>query len=493
MEKPGGISGGILSSKEVGKYFFSFSVVLLFIIIYGIYKSDLTFYHDSAQYWNLGKTFVDNNDFSILNYKEPLRGYLLPLCNFFTYLLSTILHVNEITLFRILNSLFIAFFISVLIPSFFSLLFKKEISLVQNLSFAFLIVFFWRGYFLYPLSDFPALFFIFAGLYLILLLNKRLESMKIKILNIVICLVVGICISASTNIRPTYQITIIPFFLLLFICFYTRDINLRTGILYTVCTLVGLLICYVPQLYINYYNFHIISPFVPTEIAYGGRSLFLNQINWGISLQKYETNIGSNFPQPQINFIDNQGLNILMSENINSITSIGQYIILLAKYPFDFMCIYFRHFFNGLDITYSSAYVENVYKSRIIFSLLNYSLWFLFSSIIIKKLKNFTENKIKSFMEHKANSLMGALIYLILVSPAIISIVGAVEIRFFLPFYIICYATICYYSSFGSIRQRLRKTQILDWIALLIFIVICFTLTANTFSNLQNGIMLLGN
>ncbi|HEY4810622.1 MAG TPA: hypothetical protein VIH71_06135, partial [Solirubrobacteraceae bacterium] len=37
------------------------------------------FYYDSLNYWMLGKSFTLHGKFSLLNFSDPLRGYLLPL------------------------------------------------------------------------------------------------------------------------------------------------------------------------------------------------------------------------------------------------------------------------------------------------------------------------------------------------------------------------------------------------------------------------------
>ena len=418
------------------KYLMCFLIVFLIILLSNLHSSHLSFYYDASGYWELGKTFFGQGRFNILNYKEALRGYLYPLINSMFYLLAQALHLNEIFLFRSVNAVIVAFLIAVLIPKLFSLILNKEITAFQNLAFCVITTIFWRGYFLYPLSDFPALFALLAGIYIVLQnYYKRIE--RVQITQAIKYILAGVCIAASVNIRPSYQIIIIPFFFLLFICFYKR-VSRKTAAVYIICTVVGLLICFIPQIYINYFNFQVLSPFIQTSLSSYGKSLLIQQIEWGIFMQKYETYIGNGL-EPAMRYIDFQGQGILQKENISTISSIGQYIKLLFKYPVDFICIYFRHIFNGIDINYNTPYVENAYENRIIFSMVNYTLWF------------------------------------------------------FIPIFILCYAANCYTLNISDVLNRLKKSTLLEWISFIVFIVLCFTLSANTNLMLENATILIGN
>jgi hypothetical protein len=100
-----------------------------------------------------------------------------------------------------------------------------------------------------------------------------------------------------------------------------------------------------------------------------------------------------------------------------------------------------------MDITYRTPYVNQLNRGRVIFSLLNYSLQFIFLAAIIIWLPVLLKEK--RIIAH----------IVILVLPAFLSLPGAVEVRFFLPVYFIMYLTVTYLVlprfRFDWLKQRL--------------------------------------
>ncbi len=64
----------IISTLNKKPILFSFIVFFSTMLLYLLFSKFEPFYWDSGQYWNLSKEFIKNNNFSILNYSDSLRG-----------------------------------------------------------------------------------------------------------------------------------------------------------------------------------------------------------------------------------------------------------------------------------------------------------------------------------------------------------------------------------------------------------------------------------
>lgn len=436
---------------------FCFAIVFLIIIIINLKSKDSLFYYDSSNYWTLADNFIRDGKFNLLFYNAT-RGYAFPLALLLIKLIALGLRCDSVIVFKIVSALFFSCFFSKLIPSLFEKLLDKKISIIKNLSFSFLMIYFWRGYFIYPLSDFVALFCLVLIIYFNLMLNNK---------NLYPIFFIGILLAIVTSVRPSYEILIMP--VIIYAVFLIVRSNKSKIIMRLSILILSLIVGFLPQLYINYNYFKVIDPFVVTD------SLYLKQLGWGINVQKYETNIGTDYKAAGVDFNDPQGESIMKRENISSISSYIEYVKLVIKYPVDFICIYSKHLFNGLDITYHTPYVGKIYENRIMFSMINYSIWFVAIAMLIKMKKKVIENK-----KFIINGIL-------LILPSLLSLPGAIEIRFFLPFYLIAYSIICY-TNLAKLFYKNRKLYIRKYfIAYILFIIICFLISSNTFSNIAGG------
>lgn len=66
--------------------------------------------------------------------------------------------------------------------------------------------------------------------------------------------------------------------------------------------------------------------------------------------------------------INGDSVGVELLEQNGEIDSYLSYIKFCIKYFADMACIYLKHIFNGLDIVYPNAYIENVYCNRFLFS-----------------------------------------------------------------------------------------------------------------------------
>ncbi|MDB5053208.1 MAG: hypothetical protein JWM44_1258 [Bacilli bacterium] len=467
--------------------FIGFIVVFFLIWLYGLHISLTNFVYDSAQYWELGKQFTTKGEFSWLTYNEPLRGYILPFFSFICITIAKFIGIEEMSFFRFASALVYSFFLTILIPSLYEKMTNQKLKPFPIFGFFILIFYFWRGFFLYPLSDFISFFLIIIAIY-----NLVSYFLKRNFLHI---LSAGFFIALSTSARPSYQIILLPIFILFVVHSYMK-LDYKKYIPHSLIIMIlGMSIAYSPQLFINAKKYNVISPFIQTGIAMKG-NLFVQQLFWGIYLQRYETNINTDtYPSASVYFYDKQGISILdkehmMNSKISGVNllenyTLNDYLKILIKYPLDMLVIYIKHIFNGMDLMYHSGYLDEVYNNRILFSLFNYTMWFISFISIFRILRTGT------FLKEKYFELS---IITIVILPTILSIPSAIETRFFLPFYILNYIVISFYMlnrrlKWGEIKSTTHKYAL----PYIIFILICFTFSAITFSNISDGHYLLNN
>jgi hypothetical protein len=289
----------------------------------------------------------------------------------------------------------------------------------------------------------------------------------------------GLFWGGASLIRPIYAVTL-PFFILWSIYYYHKEnpiVSRQVIAGRLMALLLGLAIVFFPQLAINKTNWGKTSPFVLTDVD--GAGLFVQQLGWGITIQKYETNIGEAYPSPAVYFFDKQGEGILL-KSVSQPTTLLEYLKLVLNYPLDFLTIYARHLFNGLDIVYNSTYITNVYDSAALRRIINYSLWFLVVMFLGCRPKIRVQNLLTSQL------ILPAIFAL----PAIASIPTAMEVRFMMPLQLMAYGLVAFWilPKFFSKDLIEKKILIRKFLLLyMVFITLCFILSANTYAGLQYG------
>jgi|GEM_PF-6994343 len=458
----------------------AFLFVFTTVLWVNLSKSNFVFYYDSEIYWNLRMQFDQQQtvDFSLLNYHESLRAYLLPLIHFAISKSASFLEIRDVVFLEMAQAFMFSVLIAVIIPCVIKILFKKPINFWQIILFSSFVVFFWLGYFYYPLSDFWALFFFISGVY-IFLRHPTLSWLL---------LIVGMLWGAAYLIRPSYVLSIfLLFFWALF--YYYKYLNLKRYQLFYrfIIMVLGLMFVFWPQLMINITHFDKFSPAPQTEVRFGA-NLFMKQLGWGIGIQRYETFAGeeSDYVTPVVRFLDPHGEDVLTKSglgpfpvgNSTSFLTVSEYVLLVLSHPLDFFVLYLRHLFNGLDVVYNTPYIFDLYQNAIYIRLANYSIWFMVILYLIKHLKTV------SWLDHRF------FLVLIFTLPSILSIPTAVETRFFVSFYFIAYSIIAFEVAplVGSFSQQKMKYLILKYVLWYIaFVSICLMLSINTFSNLAFG------
>ncbi|MBD2723447.1 hypothetical protein [Hymenobacter armeniacus] len=277
-------------------------LLFLFFALYLARQEPTQFYYDAGLYWDLSGKYWQSGDFQFIAFDSFLRGYLFPLLlgSLWQLLIHTSVLPLEIT--RTLGAATAAILFGVVAPGLWQDVRKhsnaSRVSLARRLLFGALGFAFWRGYFHYPLTDFISLLALAGGLWTVV----RGRAVWSGVL-------AGMLVAASVNFRPVYAAAVPVVFIL---CLwpashdasYWRTFLRQWG--KTAALALGMAIVLWPQVIINTTHFGVASPLVLTTKP-GTPSLYLTQLKWGLWYQKYETNVGTDYPVPTMFFLDEDG------------------------------------------------------------------------------------------------------------------------------------------------------------------------------------------
>lgn len=144
----------------------AFFMVFAFIAYYNvIHKAGTPFWFDSFDYWSLRYFYMREGVWSLLHYDNALRGYFFPLVLHTISAIAGLLGTADTLLLGLVKATVYSAGITIAIPSIVEKLFHRRVTLPQICLFAIFVIIFWRGYFYYPLADFPALFSMILGLF----------------------------------------------------------------------------------------------------------------------------------------------------------------------------------------------------------------------------------------------------------------------------------------------------------------------------------------
>jgi hypothetical protein len=350
---------------------------------------------------------------------------------------------------------------------------------VRRLVFVLISFVLWRDHFNFVLTDFPGLLALAIGI--LLAYGPR---------PVWYALGAGIFSAAALYIRPVYIITTPLLFILLWQQSsvaagraFSLGVGARLGLFVLGWTLVGL-----PQFLINKHNFHSESFLIRSETdeyqVQGNKNLYLWHLNAGVLMQRYETNVGQDYAEPQMVFGDRVGHAIhlrngggIQGSFLNYIRyggfildSYPAYFRFVSQWPLDMMVLYARHLFNGLDILYTGPYVAKVHSSTSLLSFINYSALFV---AILTIGKYWYRLRIGS-----------ALVIVALIMASLVAVPTVVECRFFIGLHVLLLAIACFGYTIGP--SILHSRNFVPLVAAYgMFLVVCFTLSATTQATLE--------
>lgn len=387
---------------------------LICLIMQTVVDNTVIFW-DSAIYWKYGKEY----GWDVRNLSSGFRGYLLPLFFSICYQLG-MLFGNEFLGYRILSSVIFAVTFTVLF-----LIIARVLELGEDERHiigagglcGIIFLFFFRGLFIYPLSDFYAFS---LSLVSIILIHSILEKQAKWYIKAMQAFLLGVCLYGTYNIRTIYLFLAILGIGLLVVWQICEKKWIQT-LITLLCCWGGMALCALPQMILNNKLFGKCGWNVPTD------GLMLLQLQRGISMGRYATYVGDPafYEAPGMVFIDGGGQAILNRAQITELASYGELFGLILRHPLDFVGIYARHFLNILYPFYPNQYVKDINRDKSLLLLAFYTILFI-------AVFNFAHTA-------KTKSRKWIWLFLILL-PSLCILPGSVEIRFLIALHFTIYA-----------------------------------------------------
>ena len=331
-----------------GVTFAAFGLVLAGTLAVALLRSPRIFYYDSGNYWELGQSFTAHGHFSLLNFNNPVRGYLLPLIYHGLREIADALRWTYSSAAKIFNVLIFSLIGAVLAPRFAELSWPgRHWGIGRRVALAALLVVFWGGFLDFPLSDFPAL----AMTMLALVSIARPETPGWMFL-------AGSACGAAIDMRPSYVLLAPILIVLVTWAWVERRTEPHASIarrsLCIALFLSGLLVVSLPQSLSAHRYFHTWS-FLPGSPA----KLTSVQLTRGLILQRYDTYVGRGHA-PEMRYEDEAGYKLLAKQENHIVSGTGQYLELIISHPMTMVGSMVRHVVNGLDQRYSTPYIEHL-------------------------------------------------------------------------------------------------------------------------------------
>jgi hypothetical protein len=306
------------------------------------------FYGDSGDYWALASTFTHGGGFSLLSFESPVRGYALPL---FLHLLRVGEHAGwtQSSLAKLFNAVVFALIGSVLAPRLAQVVWPAQRwGVWRRLALTALLLVFWSGDLSYPLSDFLGLALALAALVAIARPDRPAWM-----------LAAGAAVGAAIDMRPAY-LAFAPGLLLVLALTWREQHGTRRASNARRALCVGLLIlgfaaASLPQSLASHRHYGTWS-FIPGGPAH----LTQEQLTSSIYLQRYDTFVAPPSTGYPVRYIIPAGVEILREREGRFIAGVGEYLEVLAEHPAFTASMVARHIVNGLDMRYSTAYVEHL-------------------------------------------------------------------------------------------------------------------------------------
>lgn len=398
-----------------------FAVTFVLVFIAAALQGAKPFVFDAAYYWGLSETFERDGRFSLLNFSDPLRGYLFALGNHGLQSGGSALGASDSLTVKVFNSAMFALLTGVLAPALAERTWPRQRwGLGRRLALTAFVLIFWHGYLNFPLTDFAALN---AVLLALVAAGHRSSGAWM--------LVAGLSVGAAINLRPAFLV-LLPVIILLIAYSWFRD---EPGVARRVWALrgvgislfiVGFTAVTLPQSLIAHRH-HDTFSFVPGSTA----GLSTLQFTEGTRVQRYDTYVGPGRPSPRMVYTDPTGSKILRQRTDKSIDGAGDYAQVILDHPIAMTGIVARHVVNGLDARYATPYIERIDDGR--------NRWMRLSGFLLVFLA------LTRIAWPAARRTMGPARWrypaALLLSGAS-SLASAVETRFLLPAYLLSYVLV---------------------------------------------------
>ncbi len=467
----GGLRARAASARAWAQARPALTAVLVLLVVYGVYlplSGYHRFYFDSTHYWVYGQQFFKTGSFSLLSYTNSLRGYVFSLLLAPFAVAQPHLGPTPSQFMKPLGALTAALFYGALGPALWRAAAGPAapvVGLGRRLVFGAVGFVVWRDYFNFPLSDFPALFALGVALWALLAWPGWCGAV-----------LAGLAVGVAVNMRPVFQAAL-PFVGLLALWPGRAGAGPRwAGWARTAGFVVGLALVLAPQFYINAHNFGVRTPWV---LAYrqgdiGG--LLEKQLQWGLQYQKYESNVGPDYPISEMFFRDVRGRVLLAGTGLSHFDSPAQYLALALRQPVGVAGVWLRHLFNGLDVQYPTPYITRVYAPSGLLPWVNYTVLLAGALVLLR------------WGRRGAVPWRAWLVLTALLMPCMGALPVAMECRFLLPLQVVLSAA----AAFGAHPVRAwrgasRAGRAAGAVGYLAFLGLAFAASARAQGQLEQG------
>lgn len=436
-----------------------FTIVVAVYVFYLRTFAEPHFYFDADVYWSLGGSFGSGGHFSLLNFDAASRGYALPLYNRLLSSIAAFLGIGNVSVVQITGALEAALLGTVLIPRIVRTLCPAAVvTPLRILAFNAVVFLFWRDYFGYPLSDFPAATLAIVALYAVT--RRSLAAYAFA----------GLVLGVVWNVRQSYIATLLVVLVIILAREGIRRAPVRTsGAVGLV--LAGVFVASLPQVLINHHHGYGWSPTVADA-----KMIALGNLYAGLINQRYETSNDPDYPLGSVRYLDPSTQAIIEEEHLDEVglTSYRQYAEIVARHPTDMLAAYTRRVFNGLDVRFATPYIRDLDATSEWFSLVNYSLLFIAGARLLVPAFRRKLGKV-SWPEVVA-----------MASAVVLAIPLGSETRYYIPVQLIVYSLVFFAPgtrrAWAELGHSGRLTLALSYPA---FLLLCIALSTSTIALMQ--------
>ena len=447
-----------------------FLVILISSIIYAGLVNIRDYPYDAGYYWTTADPVFENG-FDIRAFPRTFRGYLFPVL------------VGALKQFlpgcwgwRLLAAVLVSVCFAFSLP--FVLKGRRLDSFAETarMFLAYLMMMcIWRDLLQYPLSDFPAVFFLISDAALIRwMVGKKLSGRLL-----LTALVSGILLYAAYNTRIAY---LFGGLVLTAVYVIMDHSSLKKILPVLLAMLAGAAAAALPQSMINKQYAGDLLPVVHTEFHRSTGNLQTSQVFNGLNYSKYETYAGEDaeyYPKAKVYFEDPVGKEILRRRNLSADRfSITTVLKLFWEYPLDMAGIYVRHLIMLMTPVYQWIYISDLYTDKSLLLICSILIWILAFLGLLDARDNHGFSK-------------NALWSLAVCIPAFLQTAGMPETRFFLAVHVLCYGWIFVGIDFASLWKRIRKQWLQVLVSTLLIMMLWITVYGNVLSNNQARTMVI--
>ncbi len=415
------------------KFIICFMIILAVIHLNTEDTLTYEFYWDSGNYYQLATSFIETGSFDLYDYPLTIRGYVFPILILICRQIFNLFLENDFYAIVVGLGLIYAYFINYVYPYVFSRVFKNKMPWYFSIVITLLIGIFWKGFYLYPLSDLFGYSLLILSVGCFYKIKESNDCMKCKVLYSILFGLSGYALYSARS-----SIALITVFILLGgILIIQRKPKQMLVVL--IGAFIGCSVIATPQALLNDfygkgYNYMLHSDNYEGQ----GDNLIVFQLKKGITYIKYDTLVEEAaivYGKDALIEYSHSGVTLETSGKIAQVETITDYIKLVFENPKTFFIVYMEHFEAFLDARYGEIYIKDYDSDRSGLLYSNYLIWILsaiYACVMIR-----TNYKKKGWKKTIFNE--SSFIILVLLLNAIVSFPGVPEYRFFFPVYILVY------------------------------------------------------